>query len=138
MEYNIRKCKNEDKHEIYRLVNQLKDQPLDKSIFFKKFDDNVLNKNIEYWLLENHNSITGFISIHKNQLLHHNEAIYEIQELIIDESQRNLGLGSKLLRFVLHRFQNNNIELASNKSRLQSISFYEKHGFKATHNKFTR
>ena len=109
MEYNIRKCKNEDKHEIYRLVNQLKDQPLDKSIFFKKFDDNVLNKNIEYWLLENHNSITGFISIHKNQLLHHNEAIYEIQELIIDESQRNLGLGSKLLRFVLHRFQNNNI-----------------------------
>tara|TARA_R110002051_G_scaffold181774_1_gene251301 strand:+ start:74628 stop:75044 length:417 start_codon:yes stop_codon:yes gene_type:complete len=137
MEYNIRKCKNEDRFEIYRLVNQLKDQPLDRSIFFKKFSSNLFDKNIEYWLIENHDAITGFISIHKNELLHHNNTINEIQEFIIDEPFRNNGLGSKLLRFVLNRFQNKNIELASNKSRLQSATFYEKHGFKATHNKFT-
>lgn len=137
MEFNIRKCKNEDRYEIYGLVNQLKDQPLNRSVFFKKFSSNLFDKNIEYWLIEHQNNIAGFISIHKNQLLHHDEAINEIQEFIIDEPSRNLGFGSKLLRFVLDKFQNKNVELASNKSRLKSISFYEKHGFKASHNKFT-
>lgn len=137
MEYNIRKCKNSDRYAIYRLVNQLKDKPLDRSIFFKKFNSNLFDKNIEYWLIEYQENVAGFISIHKNQLLHHDEAINEIQEFIIDEPFRNRGLGSKLLGFILKRYENKNVELASNKSRLQSISFYEKHGFKATHNKFT-
>lgn len=137
MEYNIRKCKNSDKYAIYRLVNQLKEQPLDRSVFFKKFSNNLFKKNIEYWLIENQDTIAGFISIHKNELLHHDDIINEIQEFIIDKPFRNNGLGSKLLRFVLNRFQNKNVELASNRSRLQSASFYEKHSFKATHNKFT-
>ena len=138
MEYNIRKCKNEDRYEVYRLVNQLKEKPLNRGAFFKKFGNNLFDKNIEYWLIDNHESIIGFISIHTNQLLHHDEAVYEIQELIIDESFRSFGLGSNLLNFVLDRFQNKNIELSSNKTRLKSASFYEKHGFKATHNKFVR
>ncbi|WP_417882516.1 GNAT family N-acetyltransferase [Xanthomarina gelatinilytica] len=138
MEHNIRKCKNSDRYAIYRLVNQLKDKPLDRSIFFKKFSTNLFDKNIEYWLIEYQETVAGFISIHKNQLLHHDEVINEVQEFIIDEPFRNRGLGSKLIGFILKRHENKNIELASNKSRLQSISFYEKHGFKATHNKFTR
>lgn len=136
MEYNIRKCQSSDVNEVYRLVNQLKERQLDKNVFYKKFNQNILDKNIEYWCLTVNEKTMGFVSVHKNLFLHHNAPIYEIQEFIIDKDYRVSGYGSKLMQFIIGRFNNKELELASNKQRVKSKQFFEKWGFMATHNKF--
>ncbi len=136
MEYNIRECQNSDVGEVYRLVNQLKERQLDKNAFFKKFNQNFLDKNIEYWCLSANVRMIGFVSVHKNLPLHHNVPIYEIQEFVIDKDYRGKGYGSKLMQFVIGRFDTKKLELASNKQRVKSRQFFEKYGFMATHNKF--
>ena len=138
MEYNIRKCKNTDSYEVYKLVNQLKEKPLGRDVFFEKLRKNIYDKSIEYWCLEINNELIGFVSIHNNLLLHHDLPVNEIQEFVIDKDFRGKGYGSILMQFVINRFFGQELELASNKSRVESKLFFEKCGFVATHNKFTR
>lgn len=138
MEYNIRKCKNTDSYEVYKLVNQLKEKPLGRDVFFEKLRKNIYDKSIEYWCLEINNELIGFVSIHNNLLLHHDLPVNEIQEFVIDKDFRGKGYGSILMQFVINRFFGQELELASNKSRVESKLFFEKCGFAATHNKFTR
>lgn len=40
--------------------------------------------------------IVGFVSLHIQELLHHAERIGEIQELIVSEKERGIGIGKKL------------------------------------------
>jgi PhnO protein len=139
MEYNIRKAGKEDVHTVYNLICQLKEDTLDMNIFIKKFNRNLNESGIEYWLMESKLGdlpAVGFASIHANDLLHHNDRVYEIQEFIIDTSHRGKGLGTFLINFISARFGTNPLELASNKSRINTMKFYEKRGFKNTHNKF--
>ena len=139
MEFNIRKAEKEDVHKVYNLICQLKENKLDKNIFLMKFTKNLKESSIEYWLLEfklDALLTVGFVSIHGNNLLHHDDIVYEIQEFIIDTSHRGKGLGTLLINFISARFGRNPLELASNKSRINTKKFYEKRGFKNTHNKF--
>jgi PhnO protein len=65
------------------------------NIFIKKFNRNLNESGIEYWLMESKLGdlpAVGFASIHANDLLHHNDRVYEIQEFIIDTSHRGKGL----------------------------------------------
>ncbi len=138
MEYNIRKCKPQDRYNIYRLVNQLKEKLLDRTIFFKKFNDNLYDRNVQYWLLESENLVIGFVSVHRSMLLHHDNPVFEIHEFVIERDFRAKGYGSILMDFIITKFNNQELELASNKTRVKSKKFFEKSGFIASHNKFTR
>ena len=136
MEYRIRRALISDRVVVYYLVAQLTTNTLDSDIFSDKYAENLRDPSIEYWLLELRDTIVGFVSIHRNNLLHHDLRVNEIQELVIDEAYRNRGMGRILVDFVISRFQNENLELASNKSRVDAKRFYKRLGFEATHNKF--
>ncbi len=57
---------------------------------------------------------------------------------MIDHAQRGKGLGSKLMDSINDTLKEQNIELASNSSRVLARRFFERHGFICTHNKFVR
>ena len=119
-------------------VNQLKEIQLDKTIFLEKFNKNILEKDIEYWGLYINEKVVGFVSIHKNNLLHHDQSVFEIQELIIDKDDQGKGYGTKLMQFIIKRFDKQELELTSNIRRVASKAFFEKLNFSATHYKFTK
>ena len=59
-----------------------------------------------------------------------------VEAVRIRSDQRGTGLGAKMLEWAIERARETNchlIQLTSDKARSQAISFYEKHGFQATH-----
>ena len=136
MEYKIRKTRGSDRDRIFQLLVQLTSKPPDRGIFDQAFDKNSRQQDTEYWVLEFKKEVTGFISIHSSNPLHHEKPVHEIQEFIVDASQRGKGLGSALMLFVLDRFSGGIIELSANKSRKEAKAFYEGHGFSCSHDKF--
>lgn len=136
MEYEITKCTIIDLIEVYRLVSQLKDSPLDEHVFTEKFVKNLRDVNVSYWIFKLGGKAVGFASIHRSFLLHHDVPVNEIQEFVVDEALRGRGLGSIFMKFIVERYDGQKLELASNKKRTDSKRFFEKFNFGATHNKF--
>ena len=60
----------------------------------------------------------------------------QIEAVRVDSSVRSVGLGGKLIRFGIQRAQQRGcrmVQLTSDKSRKKAIRFYERLGFKSTH-----
>jgi len=136
MEYEITKCTAMDLLEVYRLVSQLKDIPLDEHIFTEKFVKNLGNTDVSYWIFKLSGKTVGFISVHRNFLLHHNLPVNEIQEFVVDDVFRGRGLGSIFMKFIVDHYKGQELEVASNKKRTDTKRFFERFNFVATHNKF--
>lgn len=79
------------------MISQLESKQLDKETFHTVFTANLNNPNIYYTVAVIGSNVVGFISLHVQQLLHHNGAAAEIQELFVDPEMRGKGIGKALV-----------------------------------------
>ncbi len=55
----------------------------DKNAFDMTFGKNLTSKSVFYWVIENNESVIGFVSLHIQELLHHQKKVAEVQESCI-------------------------------------------------------
>ncbi len=130
-----------DAGQIYVLICQLENKTMDRAYFDRTFEQNLQSPEIFYRVLEGNERIIGFVSMHIQNLLHHEGKVAEVQELCVEENYRNRGFGKILLEEAILEAKRRNcelIELAANNKREDAHRFYEREGWERSHFKFTR
>ena len=125
---------------VYGLLCILEQTEFEYSTFQNNYLDNLNNENVHYFVVMYKNEKCGFISIHSQILLHHNSKIGEIQEFIIDEKYRQKGIGRNVIKIIKEFCTTNNIqqlEVCTNKIRLDTQRFYTDNEFIESHYKYT-
>lgn len=136
----IRNAVKSDVKKVYEFICALEDKIFDYSIFEKYYFTNLKNENNIYLIAENENTI-GFLSCHGQLLLHHLDWIFEIQELYIDESQRNQNIGALLVKEIERILKEKGvkeIEVCSHQKRVDAHRFYIRNNYNQSHFKFTK
>ncbi len=137
---NIRKANLQDLDQIYAFMCELEACTLDYTVFEKLFNLNLQNPFITYFVAEISENLIGFISLHKQYLLHHCGLVGEIQEFFVAQNYRGIGVGKLLMETVKKdaiESKIHEIEVTTNKKRIENVSVYEGLGFELSHNKFT-
>lgn len=141
IQIKIRKAENQDSNLVYVLICQLVGFEFDKNSFEVTFQNNMKKESIFYWVIENNESVIGFVSLHIQNLLHHQRKVAEVQELCVDEKFTGMGFGKLLLDTAIQEAEKQNceiIELAASNKRVNAHRFYEREGWQRSHYKFTR
>ncbi|NMH27826.1 GNAT family N-acetyltransferase [Flavobacterium silvaticum] len=140
MEISIRKVASDDFEIVYNLINLLENQVMDKNRQLDIFNRNLGNPQIIYLLAFLDSEAVGFLSCHAQYLLHHSGLIGEIQELVVSENARSLGIGKLLIENLIpiaRKMKIEQLEVTSSFKREAAHRFYEREGFVHSHKKFT-
>lgn len=124
---------------VYTCICELENSILNHKEFTEIFIKNLQNPEYAYFIAYTEKTKVGFVSIHTQYLLHHVGKVAEIQELFVKDAHRSKKIGAALVETSLEYCKNNNcmqMEVASNKTRLQAHNFYKKNGFLESHFKF--
>lgn len=136
----IRKAGPEHEEAVYQMICALREEVLDRQAFSLVYHNNINDPNCFYCMAVMEEAAIGFISLHLQQLLHHNGAVGEVQEFYINPDYRGKGVGKLLMDAIKSHAMGKGVkslEVASNKRRTENVQVYEKLGFRLTHNKFT-
>jgi len=138
----IRKAILNDAEVIYKFICSLESTAFDFDLFVTLFNENLKNKRNLYFVAEDTNlsKIIGYISCHGQILLHHLGLVYEIQEMFVEETYRNQGIGKALIQHLESSLPDNckSFEVTAQNKRISTHEFYQVHGFKSSHLKFTK
>ncbi len=137
----IRKARSTDVTSVYAMMCELEGTNLNKSAFLKIWRINMAHRHIFYITAVSEGKVVGFASVHIQNLLHHAGEIAEVQELVVRENLRGLGIGRRLLRQakrIAVQGKCKSLELACNSKRRRAHGFYEREGMERTHYKFTQ
>ncbi len=140
MDIRLKKCSANDLGSVFKFICTLESEDLDISAFSKKFINHLNREDIFYFMIQNEKCSIGFISIHLQHVLHHNEPVAEIQEFFISEEWRNMGYGKMVInqiKEIITEMGLCQIELSTNKKRTAAFEFYKSCCFKDTHHKLT-
>jgi PhnO protein len=121
---------------IYGLICELEGSEPDRQGFQSVFDQNLENNDICYYIALHGEKVIGFSSLHIQRLLHHAALLGEIQEIVINESCRSLGIGQMLFECMKKSAVNLGcvqLEVCCRKERKRSIDFYQKMGMSCNH-----
>src|SRR5688572_27050278 len=138
---NLRKAEGKDIESVYGLICQLVGSEPDKKGFKKTFEKNLSDRNIRYWVIEDKDGVIGFVSLHIQDLLHHERGVAEIQELCVDQKFTGKGLGKLLLDQAISEAEREHceiIELSASNKRVDAHRFYDREGWERSHFKFTK
>lgn len=141
IEIKLRKAKIHDSNNVYGLICQLVGFEFDKKSFEATFEKNLSHSSVNYWVIESNQSVIGFVSLHIQELLHHQKKVAEVQELCVDEKFTGMGFGKLLLDEAIQEAERQNceiIELAASNKRVEAHRFYEREGWERSHFKFTK
>jgi glucosamine-phosphate N-acetyltransferase len=128
-----RLCTRADFSELLALLRQLwPEMALVESELKMVFDQGLEAANQSYLGAEHEGRLVGFCSLNvlNNLWLHGNMG--HIDELIVDERYRDLGIGTRLLQEIAEiatKMGCKRVELDSAHHRLAAHRFYEHHGF---------
>lgn len=126
---------------IYAFLCDLEEETLDRERFDAVFQTNLDHPDYHYLVAETDQKIIGYVSCHTQLLLHHVGRVGEVQELYVSPSCRNQRIGRQLIDRLLQLAADEgwvNLEVTTNKKRLDTQRFYEQTGFSPTHIKFVR
>lgn len=133
MMFEIRECTGEDFEEIVRLLRQLwPSKKLDPSNLRAAFERGLRSDTQKYLCARNGDGIVGFCSLTLKNSLWQEGYLAHIDELVIDERRRGLGIGLSLLHRLIETAGElgcSRIELDSAFERTDAHRFYEREGF---------
>lgn len=104
----------------------------------KNFDAKILEEELKdanalFYLIYNKEQLVGFLKLNKNQALEHDSAedSLELERIYLIKSVTGLGLGTKIVAFVIQLAQTMNKKMIWLKSMesSRSVSFYQQQGF---------
>jgi (aminoalkyl)phosphonate N-acetyltransferase len=139
--FSVRDVVGDDLLNIYNLICDLEDEKMDFSFFEKVFRENLNDSNVYYFAAVAENCIIGFISLHIQRILHHNNSTGEIQELIISPHFQGLGVGTMLMQKVeslARDLKLEELEITTRVYRERAQIFYKQLGYLGTHYKFVK
>ena len=128
-----------DFNAVFNFMCSLENEVFDKGKMREIFTKNLDDANIIYLMGFYNNIPAAFISCHIQNLLHHNEAVAEIQELFVAKEYRKKNFGKELitsLRVLLKKRNVKQLEVCSNRKRVDAQAFYLSCGFTDSHKKF--
>lgn len=137
----VRIATEQDVSILYDFICLLEESNLDVDAFNDIFRRNLHNPDVYYLVAERFNTVVGFVSCHVQYLLHHAGKVGEIQELFVRPDVRNQGIGQELitaLNTLAHQENFVNLEVTTNRKRLDTVRFYERELFIRTHNKLVK
>ena len=131
----------QDAQRICSFLSDLEESDFDYSVFSDLFEENIGNTNNIYLVAVDEGQVIGFISCHGQILLHHLGKVFEIQELYVEETYRNNGVGRLLIEaleksLMLENYKS--LEVTSNGRRMDAHRFYLNNGFEQSHLKFIK
>lgn len=77
--------------QIYSLICELEEAPLDRTKLEAVYLRNLTDPGIHYLVALENGEAAGFASVHIQHLLHHGGKIAELQEIVVAESRRGQG-----------------------------------------------
>lgn len=142
MFYTIRNAEEKDIPCLYDFLCLLEETNFDYNTFEAICRQNIDTASCIYLVATTDtDTVTGFLSVHTQYLLHHCGKVAEIQELFVAEKYRKLGIGRDLVNTAEKILSEGTcflIEVTAQAKRLQTHSFYESMGFINSHKKFTK
>ncbi|QQS06635.1 MAG: GNAT family N-acetyltransferase [Fibrobacterota bacterium] len=139
LQATLRPATESDLDFVHRLVCDLEDQTFDREKFREFFQQNLSNPMVTYSIASLDGVDCGFVSVHTQSLLHHCGRIAEIQELVVAEAFRSRKVGQQVLHLIREACEADGIfqlEVCTNRKRVQAQRFYLANGFQDTHHKF--
>lgn len=136
----IKQATDQDRDEVFLLMNELERNTLNKEMFDKQYDKCMNNRNIYVYLYKDID-VKGCITLYVQNYLHHQKATGEIGELIVKKEYRNLHIGEKLLNYIEEKGKELDLEeicLSSGMVRKDAHRFYERHGYVKDHYSFEK
>lgn len=128
----IRKITLDDLDRVYELMNILYKGKLKYDRFKEIYKLKLQDKNSYYIVAIENDNIVGVLTSELQEKLHREKLQLFIEDLIVEESKRNNGIGSSLLKNAINYAKNNNcevVELTSYKDEIKAHKFYENNGF---------
>jgi PhnO protein len=141
IQIQLRRAESKDKDQVYGLICQLVGFDFDRKSFEKTYAKNLSDDMIKYWVIDDGEKAIGFVSLHIQDLLHHEGKVAEIQELCVDEKFTGKGFGKLLADHAILEAKKLNceiIELSASNKRVDAHRFYDREGWDRSHFKFTR
>jgi PhnO protein len=139
--WKIREVEVKDLLEVKLLLDELENRVSDLAIFTEIFHHYCTEISTLFYVAElKNNGIIGFITCKSQWLLHHEGQVCEIQEMIVTKDFQGKGIGKELVekvKKVVLAWGVKSLEVSSNKRRKEAHQFYQKIGFKNSHEKFT-
>lgn len=128
----IREITLDDLDRVYELMNILYKGKLKYDRFKEIYKLKLQDKNSYYIVAIENDNIVGVLTSELQEKLHRDKLQLFIEDLIVEESKRNNGIGSSLLENAINYAKNNNcevVELTSYKDEIKAHKFYENNGF---------
>jgi PhnO protein len=139
--WSIREVESKDLLEVKLLLDELENRASDLEIFTEIFYHYCSDVSTLFYVAElKKKGIIGFITCKSQWLLHHEGQVCEIQEMIVTKDYQGKGIGKELVEKVKNLVMEwgvKSLEVSSNKRRKEAHQFYQKIGFKNSHEKFT-
>lgn len=137
----VRDVTLEDEEVLYRFNLALSERPLSREAFSVAFRTNVTAGSNKYLIAEIEGVPVGMGSCHVQWLLHHASPMAEVQELYVSPEFRSRGVGALLLQ-TLEAFARSKgadqVELSTNKKRIDAHRFYSSQGYHDSHLKWVK
>ena len=142
------KFRKANRADVYEIVKMIANDKLGKlrenfkdplpEIYYSAFDKITNDDNQELIVLEDTNGeVIGTLQLSFIQYLTYQGGIRaQIEAVRIREDQRGKGIGEKMFNWAIQRAKDRKahlIQLTTDKKRQEALRFYEKLGFKASH-----
>lgn len=79
----------------------------------------------EFYIIQNNSHNIGFVSVSKKE-----ENGLFINKLYVKESDKNKGIGSYVIHWLIQKYSPHHLKLTVNRQNIKAINFYFKNGFK--------
>lgn len=128
----IRRITLDDLDKVYELMNSLYEGKLKYYKFNSIYKLKLQDKNSYYIVAIDNENIVGVLTSELQEKLHRERLQLFIEDLIVEETKRNKGIGKAMLENAVEFAKDNNcevVELTTYKDNVKAHKFYESNGF---------
>ena len=132
----IRAATDSDGSQVYQLIAQLQQfvgvEVVQEAAFIRKLSQALADPRFRAFVAEESGAIQGVITVWLRESLFHSGHVALIEELIVDESSRGQGIGSRLVdHMVAYCAQLGcaEVEVSTEAENRAARTFYARHGF---------
>lgn len=129
---SIRRIRLDDLDKVYELMNILYEGKLKYDRFKNIYKLKLKEENSYYIVAVEDDDVVGVLTSELQEKLHRERLQLFIEDLIVEESKRNNGIGKALIENAINYAKDNNcevVELTSYKDNIKAHKFYENNGF---------
>ena len=137
----IRKTKLEDLDSVFELLNELYENKIEYSKFTQKYKDSLEDSSFYGIVAIENNKVVGVLISRVINRLAKKKNILFIDDLIVNEKCRNIGIGKLLIQTATAYAISKDcgaLELTSMIQNINAHRFYENNGFEKRQYKFKK